>query len=877
MNKSKILLDNIKSMKIKYKKQTVELKSFEELLTNKFFNILSSKDKKSLFIGIEKELMSILLIPILSIKQYMNNMENPDNNILDTIKKGDKVVLRGNVFTFDRIDIDERYKKKYIYLLEKDNSITLVPYENSHLLTLYNGQASRINKVKGVLQRCNITKRFISEIMKIDVAKLDGVIKESTIIVFEYKEELYDLVNSLEIIFMEKSYLISELFPFAYYTSEENYEYFKGNRIKESPVIKFVSSISTAVDIIRDDGNVKNIVLIGEKTYKDSLETELREVAMIDSIEKILVVDTWESNFDFSLFVRDDEPYSVYALTQEVVLDNVNLYDEALMDLKSSLQRENYKLLENLINKNIDIYEVENSEVINKNIYRINEKLKLLFDYSDNNLKLLSFIKITYYLCNKIEQALLPLEKCEDNLNNLKSRLYSLKEILITFPKERIEYELMEGVISQIEEIIGVLMKENYKIKIIREKLLNDKKTLMVVRNVEELTKVEYYCRTYWKSKLTVRKLDKKISIYGNETLIIPCYFKDKYFNVLNTNMVQNVKIVTYRREKIRIKALIRKNNEMLILLLKNNKLSEDREFELPKIVEHLLLKSSYIENKASYENEEKFNNTEDEVQKIIWENKIKIFINEDRASGGKSNNKMKISKIVYFEDENYSFLSDNYHANIVDRNNNDIKQKSVSELAIGDEMIFTKSKIFGEQDIVKVVIKELLSKEEFEKEFGKYFTLNNLWKDCLRNYIRIYDLTERDISSEFEVYGKQITSAAIASWLNGSIIGPHDSGDIRTVANIVRDGNLYEKLEDVIVACKMERKIQIQIRKSIAKIIINSLVNNNEKDNDMYDIVKSTIGDLNKYAYIGTVSSIENIEEEIGSQYVNKIMERDE
>ncbi|KOF57662.1 hypothetical protein AGR56_15370 [Clostridium sp. DMHC 10] len=141
---------------------------------------------------------------------------------------------------------------------------------------------------------------------------------------------------------------------------------------------------------------------------------------------------------------------------------------------------------------------------------------------------------------------------------------------------------------------------------------------------------------------------------------------------------------------------------------------------------------------------------------------------------------------------------------------------------------------------------------------------------------MRIYNLTERDVSNEFKLYGKQITSMAIASWLNGSIIGPIDSEDIRTVANIVKDSDLHEKLEEAIVACKTERKIQVQVRKSIAKIIINSLFNNNEKDDEIYNIVKSTIGDLNKYAYIGTVSFIENIEEKISSQYVNKVIEGD-
>lgn len=877
MSTDETLLSNIKKLKIKYQKQIIEFKSFEELLSQSFMDILNSNDKKTLFIGVEKELMTVLLILTLSIEQYMSNMENPSNDILNIIKKGDKVVHRGDICIFDKIDIDKRYNNKYIYLLEKNNTTRLVPYEKSHLLTLYNGQSNRINKVNGTSQRYNITKKFISEVMEIDETKLNGVVKESTVIVFEHKEELYSLINSIEISFNEEIYLVSELFPFAYYTSEENYEYFKGNRIKENIVIKFASNISVAIDIIKDDENVRNIVLIGEKSYKDSLETELREAGMMDNIKKILLIDTWESKFNFSILFKDDEPFSVYAVTKEVVLSTINFNEDSLLNLESSLQKENYNLLINLINKDIHIYEADNSEILNENIYNINQNLKHLFDYSDSNMKTLEFIKIAYYLCNKLEQALLPLNRSANTLNSLIVKVDILKEIFKLYSVQRAEYGLMDNIIYQIEEIIKFLRFKNNKVETIKEKILNNMKSLLFIKNSDEIIKLKECFKTLRKTNLDIRSIDKKIGVYENTSLIVPAFFENKHLNILNTNIVRGVNIVVYRREKIRVNSLIRKNIEMLGLILKNNKLFNSEEFQLPRIVEHFLTKPNFSENKNLYDEEEKFNEIEDHVQRFIQENKIKLFIDEDRVRRGMSNSTMKVNKIITFEDENYSFLSDNFQANVIDRKNNDIKQKNTLELVVGDEMIFTKSKLYGEQDIVKVIIKELLNKEEFKDKYGEYFRLNNLWKNSLRNYMHTYDLTERDISGEFKVHGKQITSAAIVNWLNGNIIGPHDLDDIRTIAEIVKDNNLYKKLEEVIVACKAERKIQIQVRKSIAKIIINSLVNNNEKNNEMYDIVKSTISDLSKYAYIGTISSIENIEEEISYQYVNKVIERDE
>lgn len=877
MDKSKILLNKINKIKIRYQKEIIEMKYFEELLLKSYIDILNNNDRKVLFIGIEKKLMSILLILILSIKQYYENMKNPDNNILDIIKNGDKVLYNGRICIFDNVKIDGRTKKKYIYLLEKDNSKTMILCENQHLLSVYNGQASRINKVNGNYQLYNITKKFISEILGINFAQLNGVIKESTVIVFEHKEELYNLIDSIEINFEEENHAISELFPIAYYTSEDNYEYFKGNRTKENAIIKFVSNINTAIDIIRDDENVKNVVLIGEKTYKDSLETELRQAGMMDNIRKILVIDTWESNFDFSLLVNDDDPFNVYALSKEVILDNINLYDELEAYRPSDLQIKNNHLIENLIHKCIHIYEVDNSNVLNKNIYNIGKNLKELFDYSNNNIKTLEFIKKSYYLCNKLEQSLLPLNMSVNNLKNILCRVEVLKEILDLFPVQRIEYNLMNNIISEIEEIIQFLKFENYKIDTIKDRILNSNKSLLLIKNEDEIDKLKEKFRMLRKTNLKIKKIHKKVDVYGNEVLIFPAFFENKYFNIFSTNVVKTINILVYRREKIRINSLIRKNNQMLNLILKNNKLSDYEEVELSRIGKHFLVESDVDNDENPYKEEEKFSEVEESVQRIIQENKIKLFINEDKAGRGISNSTMQVNKIVTFEDENYSFLSDNYQANIIDRSDNDIKKKSISELSVGDEMIFTKSKLYGEEDIVKVVIKELLGNKEFNNVYGEYFKLNNLWKIGLKTYMHTYDLTEKNISNKFRMYGKQITHSAIVNWLNGNIIGPQDVNDIKIIADIVKDSRLSDNLEEVINACRQERRIQIQIRKAIAKIIINSVVNNNEQSNDIYEIVKNTISDLDRYAYIGTIYSIENIHEELSSQHVNKVIERDE
>lgn len=59
--------------------------------------------------------------------------------------------------------------------------------------------------------------------------------------------------------------------------------------------------------------------------------------------------------------------------------------------------------------------------------------------------------------------------------------------------------------------------------------------------------------------------------------------------------------------------------------------------------------------------------------------------------------------------------------------------------------------------------------------------------------------------------------------------------------------------------------------------MIINSVVSGQNGDVNMYRYVKEAIGDLSSYAYIGDVTSIKDIDQEIPIQNINRVIERNE
>lgn len=869
MHMEEVLIKAFQACEIFYQKEKIEINEYENLIMESIVNVLSSENKKNLFVGIEEKLQLIILVVLIAIKNYYEEMKDPENNILDILNPGDKVYYKGKIYKYECITKLKR--GKYIQLVDAELS-TFVPIEGQHLISIYNGQATRINKVKGKKITENLTKRFISCVTNTEISKLNGVVNSSSIIIYRGKEELVETINSISIKLDDEKYMLSEIFPLAYYTSEDNFEFFKGNRIKENPVIKFVSNASSALDIVKDSEGIKDIVWIGENTYKDSLETELRMMSIIPNVKKLLVLDTWESNMDFSLLIDNEESYKVYALTKGVILDNVNLYKDKLREVKSQLQLLNYKMMYNMIDKNISISTIEGADALNRYIYEIVSKVKELSEYSITNEKVLEFVKGAYSLCNKIEESVMPLREGEANRQIIEEKIERLEVILKIFSIDRIEHKLMSSILDEILKGINCIKNENLKFNNTRKYFIKFNQATLIVKNKFEVQELEQYIQGLTGNRISVKVSLKNIMDIGHRNFIVTHNYFSKDINLLNTNLVENIQYVLYGRETYRLKNLMRKNNSMLNSIYKNNIL----------ITESDINQDEYYLNQDIITEDNKdisVLNNDISIKKLIDDNKLSILLSLGKSENQKSAtyNKIKVRSLISFDDNNYAFISENYTANVLDRKTNDIKSKTWNEIQINDEIIFVKNKLTDKEDIIKVILKELLKTTKFRDMYGEYFRLNSLWKEALMLYMDKNRFNEKDISRIFKLYGRQVTPLSISNWLSGNIIGPQDSENIEIVASIVENKFITEHIQDIISACKNERSIQVSVRKAVAKIIIESVTNEEESNDDIYTLIKKSVDDLNRYAYIGIVNDIRSVEEEIGATYVNCIIESED
>jgi hypothetical protein len=859
-------IDNFKNIKLCYKNKTIEFKSYEELISKILIQLSSDNNKTNLIIGIENNISFILFLVINSIISYFENMQNPNTRILDFLVVGDKVVYKSKIGIYKGI-----YKMnsiEYIELEYAKGSKNFVPIENQYLLTQYTGNKKLIGKLEGLSKEENITKKFVAEFMKVNLNELSGVVTESTLVVSSSKEGLYELIDSIGINFKEKQYTLPELFPYIYCTSEENYEYFKGKKNNEKSLIKFCSNINTALDIIKNDKGIRKVVLLGEKSYKEVLETNLRMMEFIKSIEKIIIFDTWNSTFDFSYLLNREDPYSLYAQTKEVIVEEINPYENEMKTKIAEIQKQCKNLTNMFIYRSNNVFNIDKSKEIYIVSNKIHQNLHILCTGFKNDINTLEFVKLAYYLCNSLEQSILPLNWCSNNKENILEKIQSLKEICKIYDKTRFEFKVMQEVIGNLEAFAIKIMGSNDKFSKLKDAVKGNIKTLVVLKSDVEKKELERYSIIYRLKNIKITKLKRGINYKEFDCVIFTFYYDNRYFNVFNNPEIGQAIFILQGRENYKFKRLLNENNRMMKYIEKSNKLFNNIEEVAPLEIDNF---TDYYEDENS--------NLEEKIESVLSENWLQIILHNTQVENlNNSNSNILVKSIVKFEDDKYALISDNCQLNAIDRKNNDIKQKSRNDIEIGEELVFVNTKVPGKGDIIKETIEKLLKYNKFDLNYGSIFKLNYMWKNSLSNYMESNNLSARQISMLFKnVYDKDVEPLTISNWLDGTVIGPRDSNNIRIISEIVGNERLSGQLDEVIDACKHVRSIQIQIRKAIAKMIISSVVvGERKKDDEIYRLVKSVIGEFNDYAYIGIIDTIEEVNMDVSGAYINRALDKE-
>lgn len=860
-------------LQISYNNEIYIFSEYENKIAEVLDSILNSKSKKNVLISVENQSILFMLFVYLCLYDYYKNLINADRSILDILKKDDTILYGYEGKTYLYKGIYDKGREKFIKFSDKKHCDIFIPISKSYMISKYNGNFSRINNPEENVFT-NMSKKIISRVFNTNIENLNGYIYESTIFVIKGKQKLFDFIKKVKLKYDNRFVSITKIFPIGYYSSLDNYENID-NKVYDKHVLKFVSDLNTAVDIAEEDEGIKNIVIIGEDSYKNSINLELRELDFIPHLEKLIIIDTWDSNADLQKILLEGE-YKFYEISPNFILDNINLYDKSIDEYRNVLQKDSYNKINNLLNKEIEIKEIPDSDTYNNNIEKSINDLKELIVYSNTNQDIFYFIKTAYSLCNKISECIIPLSKFKDNYIRMKRKVEALNECRNLYSKNELINSLLTNIIDNINLCIEDINIKNYRYSEIKSYAYKRDLVLVLLKNRIEAEELRKLLKLYDIRNIKVNLVNDKINISNFKTIIVPFVPDYTMRKILNTNISQKVKFILYKRQIVKMKALIKFNSNIMTELYNSNGLIDNDEYSEVLITNY----RKELEEKNIMELEGKYS--------LELENKVQTYISKEWDLFGELDGynyeciSQDYSKYLTaqcrarFEEGGYSYFTDRYRVNILDYENNNIKLVKFNELNERDQIIFVDGKDENNQDIIKIIIDKLLNFEEFKNKYGVYYNKNAFWKNCIKEYMVENYYSIEELTVKFKNYGINIKPNVIKKWLNDDIIGPQNVNVIRKIAAILDNKKLTEDIDNIIEACCIVRKLQVRIRKIITRIIKENLLCEERNEEPIYKLINSIICSFGNCVQVRTIEFIEAVNKPIKPCYANKLLGRE-
>lgn len=202
----------------------------------------------------------------------------------------------------------------------------------------------------------------------------------------------------------------------------------------------------------------------------------------------------------------------------------------------------------------------------------------------------------------------------------------------------------------------------------------------------------------------------------------------------------------------------------------------------------------------------------------------------------------------VEFEEDYVAFLTIGHNCRCLDEEGERIAVKKVTELQIGDLLVFVRD---SAEDIFDKLT-ELVKRSN--PDIKKQWDLVELWKDAFLRYMQIHNLSYREFQEILSQAGVERTVATIRTWGEKDLIGPEDDA-IRAIARITQDPALNARLDDVLAACRQIKSLHIGLGRYLARAIVSSTASDSLPEEE--PVLQQVAGDLSAHAEVVTIREI--------------------
>ncbi len=786
-----------------------------------------------------------------------------NDEILSELENGDMVLYDGERYRWigikNGIPYSKDKDKRYI-ILQQDgkgkngNTDTYIPYESGkHKVKPYHG-TSMVTDGRGIRNIKNNRNDFISTVLGISTVDVPSSFDFSTVVIAD-KNEFVETIKRLKIRYKDNKYVeVTDVVPVSYFTSNGEEFQIGSNASKAEAVIKIVSKVSMARELVLD--KTRNKVMGIMVCNKEILNTDSVELAEMNDLlrRKSLRFAVINSIYDYNATEKLMNQYDTaefFACTKEMLLS----IDTHIIE-SNKYTRELNRQVHNIISCNIKKEKIDC--IWNWEKYRsIKERLYILkqsdrqWENKDNfivsALSLINLFSTSFFSMKQMEMAI-----SEGKIN-----------ISIVSPKERITElkksidgingtEKYTSIVDELEEMYNKLEDESPKWKVLLN-LLNKnrgKKIVVVVPKAYYADLFYYIGKKEFENVdcITANRFDKD----GSYDLIISTGdIVGKRFDAIQCFSARQIVLLLYDFEETTFSFRRKKS-------AKQNQKLNAKMFgtDFAKDIEVIDDNSDHYVNEQTIEQFNDLNEFADSLNRLDMR-----YLNAGSANSGDSSNYTEVKYVGVFVTGEQILFSKNYAAVVIENGEGSVIEKNPEKLLPGDVLVFTKKGDYT-RNIVDQIFEQLLHSGKLNTEVWNAADKVTYWKWVLREYKDLNRLTYRSLAKILREHGCSIQEVSVRQWLveDSHIVGPRDANMFRVIGEVTQDEMILNDPEGYFDACRLVRHYRRGILGLIAYAINGKLGNKEAIKDEEFEVVYENIEQLSETIELENIYELENV-----------------
>lgn len=742
--------------------------------------------------------------------------------VISSLNIGDMVMYKSQRYRWRGIKCLEG--QPYL-VLEQDGrgqngkAIVSVPYEsNKNLIKPYFGR-SELTDGRGIRREKANRASFISNILDVSLSEIPGIAGLSTVVVSE-RRRFERIVRGIEIVYDgDKRIGFLDAFTASYYTEGGEEHQYGNNPAKIEPVLKITGNISTARDLVLDRRGNKTVGLVVLSSSIASKENS--ELADLLGRKRLRFVHVAEGIYsdNAAIIVDMQEDAAVFACTKEFLLQK-----SLPVRVSNHFTFEMDRQIDNILKNSVAAIGVEGGFSWDK-LRNIKKTLWMIQKSEWNDGLKNDFIISAYSLLKLFLTAVFSMDTLEVAIKEgqLDASIISPALKINKLWELAESAGMMEYQCAYIVDELETFYKKNFdrclKYDALKQHLegSNERKIAVVVPKayyIELLVRNEIIRG----NKVTITTANRFDNSIEYDEVIAVGDFYGKRFNPLNCRAASDITILLYFCEahcfKYKQKQAMDFENVLNLRAGVGNVAMFDGGMQ--DIVDNFNVGNIEAFNKETLELERYINS-------INTFDIGKLLTHTPGAEGVSLSS--EIVAVGNFINGEHILFSKYYKAIVFDPIKGMVIENDTENLTAGDILVFAKRNNYT-QNMVDFIYERLQTTGRLSTEVLNATEKVCYWKEVLREYKNLHNLSYRDIAKRLREFGSSLQEVTIRQWLieESHIVGPRDEMTLKQIAELTQDPYLLGNTRGYHEACRIVRRQRKEILEIIGKAITYKL-----------------------------------------------------